>query len=422
MINVCDVIMGGGKSSACINYMNEHPDKKYIYITPYLTEAARIREGCPKLDFQEPQGGVFRCGCTKNGHTMELLASGKNIATTHAAFKFYTEETYELIRSHGYTLFIDENVDVLEGVKMSRADLEIAEVAGYIARSENQYYRTERPYDGDVFREVFRMMESRELLIAPGVNDTETLYYWALPPKFIQSFEDVFVLTYMFRGQGLYCMFESNHVPYRYIGIDYDGQNSHFSYELQRSSYDLRWVPDRIHVFDNDKMNRIGDDYYALSMAWYQKNRYKDDGVVQVRKNVYNYIHNYMKDVSIKQVMWASYNEFASQLTGKGIANRRVSFNIRATNEYADRTVMAYPVNLFMNAGQKILFRQNGLDLYDDDYALSTMIQCIFRMAIRNGEDINIYIPSSRMRNLLRLWMADLANGGDGTNVKAAAA
>ena len=34
-------------------------------------------------------------------------------------------------------------------------------------------------------------------------------------------------------------------------------------------------------------------------------------------------------------------------------------------------------------------------------YALSEMIQWIFRSRIRNNEDINIYIPSSRMRNLL---------------------
>lgn len=38
MIKVCDAIMGSGKSSAAINYMNEHPDKKFIYITPYLNK------------------------------------------------------------------------------------------------------------------------------------------------------------------------------------------------------------------------------------------------------------------------------------------------------------------------------------------------------------------------------------------------
>lgn len=42
MIKVCDAIMGSGKSSAAITYMNEHPDDKFIYITPYLNEVKRI--------------------------------------------------------------------------------------------------------------------------------------------------------------------------------------------------------------------------------------------------------------------------------------------------------------------------------------------------------------------------------------------
>ena len=46
-IKVCDAIMGSGKSSAAIAYMNEHPQQKFIYITPYLEEAVRIRESCP---------------------------------------------------------------------------------------------------------------------------------------------------------------------------------------------------------------------------------------------------------------------------------------------------------------------------------------------------------------------------------------
>ena len=39
MIQVCDAIMGTGKSSAAITYMNEHKEEKFIYITPYLEEA-----------------------------------------------------------------------------------------------------------------------------------------------------------------------------------------------------------------------------------------------------------------------------------------------------------------------------------------------------------------------------------------------
>ena len=51
MVKVCDAIMGTGKSSAAITYMNDHPEKKFIYITPYLEEATRIATSCSRLHF-----------------------------------------------------------------------------------------------------------------------------------------------------------------------------------------------------------------------------------------------------------------------------------------------------------------------------------------------------------------------------------
>lgn len=54
MIQVCDAIMGTGKSSAAITYMNEHKEEKFIYITPYLEEAERIKNGCKSMHFVEP--------------------------------------------------------------------------------------------------------------------------------------------------------------------------------------------------------------------------------------------------------------------------------------------------------------------------------------------------------------------------------
>ena len=45
-------------------------------------------------------------------------------------------------------------------------------------------------------------------------------------------------------------------------------------------------------------------------------------------------------------------------------------------------------------------------DVFDKDlWALSTMLQFIFRSRLRKGESINLYIPSSRMRGLFKLWL-----------------
>ena len=50
-------------------------------------------------------------------------------------------------------------------------------------------------------------------------------------------------------------------------------------------------------------------------------------------------------------------------------------------------------------------FAQKGIKVDEDLYALSEMIQWIWRSQIRNGEKINIYIPSTRMRLLLKSWL-----------------
>ena len=46
MIYILDAVMGTGKTTAAINYMNEHPDQKFIYITPFLEEVSRVKKKC----------------------------------------------------------------------------------------------------------------------------------------------------------------------------------------------------------------------------------------------------------------------------------------------------------------------------------------------------------------------------------------
>ena len=110
MIRVCDAIMGTGKSSAAITYMNEHKDEKFIYITPYLDEANRIKEQCADMHFMEPSNKIEEFNFKKSEHTAALIKQGRNIATTHQAFKMYSDEMLEDIRNYGYRLIIDENM------------------------------------------------------------------------------------------------------------------------------------------------------------------------------------------------------------------------------------------------------------------------------------------------------------------------
>lgn len=114
--------------------------------------------------------------------------------------------------------------------------------------------------------------------------------------------------------------------------------------------------------------------------------------------------------------MWAVYGESKKELNGtnhnktrrtniSGYSTACVPFNERATNQYRDRYVLAYMVNVYEHVIMKTWFQSKGAKCDDDQYALSTLLQWIWRSRIRDGKDIYLFLPSQRMRDLLKNWL-----------------
>ena len=49
-------------------------------------------------------------------------------------------------------------------------------------------------------------------------------------------------------------------------------------------------------------------------------------------------------------------------------------------------------------------FKSYGFNIDSDQFALSELIQFIFRSAVREGKPIDLYMPNERMKNLLTKW------------------
>lgn len=405
LIHVCDAIMGTGKTSATITYLNEHKDDLFIYITPYLDEANRIKEGCPDLGFVEPSDKIQKFGYQKSKHTAHLIKTRRNITTTHQAFKGYTKSMLEDIAANGYTLIIDENVDVLEKYEIDSGDLEMAVEAGYVKRENDTYSLTDKTYHGAVLREMFRFMQSRKL-----IQVDEHLFYWALPPDLIYAFKEVYVLTYLFAGQSLHHFFQIHNMPYEFVGIERgdDGSYRFGEYPGYTPEY-VSHIHDKIHVVDNDKMNEVGRDQFAMSINWFDK---REDEVEKLRKNMYNFFNNICDGVPVKKKLFGTIGKSYTKVRGKGYANRGLAFNTKATNDYRECNSIVYPVNIFMDVAAKNFYISHGIEIDEDEYALSIMVQFIWRSAIRDGEEILLYIPSARMRNILLQWMDRISRGG----------
>lgn len=412
-IQVCDSIMGSGKSCAAIRYMNEHPDRSFVYITPYLTEVTRIRKACPELQFTEPSDKLKAYNYTKYSHLAALLASGANIATTHAMFCNFKPELLGLIRSGHYTLIIDEAVDVFRELKIKEDDVNLMNRVGWLDENGNSVVSGETvDYRGKRFSDLYEILKNGNLV---GIEDGNKLkrdksaYYWVMVPDFFNSFDDVYILTYLFPAQTLKYYFDMQHIDFRYIGIEHPEEG------VYRFTDSLGYIPDyvgelssKIHICEHKKLNSIGDYPTAFSVGWLERQKNPSlGGVDKTRKHLVNYFRQLCKDIPAKDRMWSTYSSATKFLRDGGFRNSYVAFNEKATNAYRNKRALAYCVNIFMNPFVKRYFVESGAEVREDEAALSTMIQWIWRSAIRDGKEIWIYLPSKRMRELLQNWIRD---------------
>ena len=362
------------------------------------------------MNFVEPSDKLKKYDFKKGTHTAALIKEGRNITTTHQAFRGYTAEMLDSIRSMGYTLIIDENCEVLESFPIHPDDIQLAEDAGYIQENDGAYSIINDDYHGTALHELFYMMKSRELF---HINDkgNNIIYFWALPPELITSFDDVFILTYLFKGQSLHHFLEMYGIQYDYIGIHKDEHGVYRFGELP--GYVPEYVSkirDYIHILDNSKMNNIGDDYHALSMSWFERG---GDNLEKLKNNVRNCYRNLWCDIPADRRLWGSYKGAFNVIKGKGYTKGFVTFNARATNKYRDRDALVYISNVFMNVSEKTFYEMHGVEVDEDLYALSVLVQWVWRSAIRDGKEVRLYIPSRRMRKLLEDWLDSLSEGGE---------
>ena len=146
-----------------------------------------------------------------------------------------------------------------------------------------------------------------------------------------------------------------------------------------------------------------------LSIAWSDRAAAdaSKENIMELKRHLDNFFNNIHRGGPSKNRLWTCHKSIKSALSGKGYTKRYLVFNRRATNQYRNCDVLAYCANVFINVSERRYFESRGILIDNDLYALSIMLQWIWRSAIRDGKDIDIYIPSVRMRMLLENWIAE---------------
>lgn len=404
VVRVCDALCGSGKTQGCITMMNEDTDSRYIFITPYLDEVERIKSSCTDKKFVSPERR-FATGYSKLRDINRLLQAKENIASTHALFGCYTDETQKLIQEGEYTLVLDEVLDLFQPVEYDGNDINFLVRNNIVKKEDDNVIWDDEEYGGVLFSELVQMSKSKNLVDYDGA-----FFFWSIPIEVFRCFKQVYVLTYLFEYQLLKHFFEVNGIQYELIGTKKDRGIYRFcKMEEMDRKRDLKSL---IHIDQNEKRNSIGTPRFSLSSGWYQR-AYQEEGqpkLMELKMDLYNSLRN----VPAEEKMWTTLNKYRGVLKGKGYSNGFITFNKRATNDFAGKHHLAYCLNVYMMPWMKNYLEKIGAEnISQDMYALSVLIQWIFRSAVRKGEEIWLYVPSERMRFLLERWLDNLEKGED---------
>lgn len=395
---------GSGKSTKMFDMMNrmyaDDISKRFLYVTPFLSEIdTRVPEEMPMLEFTTPKNvGEGKVESLKN-----LVECGRNIATTHVLFSMLTPEIVEALIEQDYVLVIDEALDcVRQQSDLDTSDVEALLTSGMVTvnyRQRGKLFWNEELYPSHTgkYSEVRNMCK---LGVAYSYKDQFLMFEY--PPKLLSELSDVFILTYLFNGSDMRCWIELHNIPYEIMDNN----------ELGLLSEDIikQKVRENLNIIKTKSLLATNQRKTTLSKRWFSKA--KPDAVHQYQKIMRSVVsHN---NIRAGEVFWTTFKSHSGKLKGagytKGVSDDMPAFlpmNTRATNDYRDYRLCMYGCNLFKNPVQANYIREQGVDVDEDTYALSEMIQFIWRGRIRQYEPMDVLILSDRMRGLLEDWLND---------------
>lgn len=419
---VVDDIMGSGKTSWAIQFINASPlTHRFIFVTPYLNEIERIKNATKhKRDFIDPD--TKNSKGTKLNSLKLLLEQGADIITTHALFKEADEEVLDLLTLHHYILIMDEVAEVIEKFDIKKSDINMLLDSNKIGIDVNSKVKwLDQEYEGE-FNFLKTVINTDKVFLHDN-----TAFIWTFPVEVFLRFRQVYLLTYMFDAQIQRYYFDLHGVRYTKKSVK-EKENSSIGkftlsnneltfcyckeYELtDYSKPDVSRFKELINIIEDEKLNAVGQSLTKQgydNLTFTKLSRLKKSPNCALAKTIRNNLNNFFRNkckAKGSQIMFTCPKSVQDVLSAKGFKKCHVSSNARATNEFRERNVVAYILNRFMNPSIVGFFESQGVTVDQDLYGLSELLQWLFRSAIRDDKPIELYIPSNRMRTLLKMWL-----------------
>ena len=269
------------------------------------------------------------------------------------------------------------------------------------------------------FREIKNLAQSENLFIFDNLA-----MFWTMNVNSFLSFKNVYILTYLFDGQEQRYYYDIHGLTYNKFSVK-KLDNGYDVVQYDKTKEPRQEIYEKLNIYENyrkgknysmlnnnflSKNDSEKKKYYSLSSKWFDEA--ENEQIQRLSKNMRSYFDIQAKTTN-SHLFWTTKKNFAQLLKNRKCTfNKKddrtkdnfVSLNTRATNDYAHCTSMAYVYNRFMNPMERKFFESKGAKVNENVLAMSDLIQFMFRGCIRKGEPMNCYIPSERMRKLLKDW------------------
>jgi len=406
-IEVLDAIMGSGKTQGIIKWMLERPNRKYLYVSPLLSEVEdRIPQSCESMGFVSPSTTNHK---TKGEHLLELVKEGQNVSFTHSLFTSLTPSHLYWLDLNNYTLIMDEEIDFIEPYPsgdLKPADIMTLEQSGHLSVDTQSFGRVDWTWsdetyvDGGKYSKLKRMCELEMLHVAKRSREMMVLH---LPIGLIQVMERVIVLTYKFKGSVMNQFMELKGVAVK----DFT------ELSLQHSEAEIRYrASERFEVVRTRTSVKVEKPKYGLSYTWWSNANPKD--LADVERAIESCCRKGGKSDVIytfpKDILYNPRAKAKVAIKGYGRDECWLYCATKATNEYSGKTVLVHAYNRFPNQGVNAYLADYNLPVDSDAFALSELIQWVWRSNIRvvdSKKTIYIALLHPRMRGLFERWLRE---------------
>ena len=400
-IKIIDKPCGSGKTTAMINNFNNQD--KYLVIVPLLSEVDRIVEGSKDVEFVQPHANDNNAG-TKYVSLEEHLILGRNIVSTHKMYESLVPLAKAGLLSD-YHIIIDEVPDVVQTIaKKSKTSIDEFYIdTGFIEMDEGSGLVSPTQKWIDIRDQVSDTLNPKILSAALSgclyLQDRQ-MFIWALPQEILQAGLSLTVLTYKSEG--------SLFVAYlRKLGLPFELEtNESMDEKFKEDASKLVTIKD-IPALSKLKLTFTGQQRGQISASFYNK----------VAGSLKNLRERKLKGVDVKNILitckkdaWLNPTNDNQVKLGPFAKDSRlgeanwIPNTTRGTNNYAHCSHLIY---LYDQYPHPFITRWLGDSSkeFADAYALTELIQWVWRSRVRKGQPITVYLPSTRMRALFEEWL-----------------